>query len=151
VQTVSEIIDRVIGSLDEELVSDIFWPEDTEAIILSLPVQSDWDLGGHASLVFYNKCLFTAKSAYKVFREVEKKSQAHSSGSTETPTEETCFWRNIWMLPVPGKIKHFVCRLARNTPALRANLRHRVMKLTTECVVCGAAHEDGTHLYYKCN
>jgi hypothetical protein len=36
------LINPVIGSWDEELVSYIFWPEDTEDI-LSLRVQSDWD------------------------------------------------------------------------------------------------------------
>jgi hypothetical protein len=59
-------------------------------------------------------------------------------------------WKSIWRLHCPGKIKHFLWRLAHNTLALRINLRRKGMDIDTRCVVCNQSYEDEGHLFLNC-
>lgn len=130
------------------MVTEIFWEEDTE-LILSIPVHTDgydfpaWHLDSRG--------IFTVKSAYKLFWDLEKK--AHTQGPAADQTlihKEEAFWRKLRKMPILNKMKHFLWRMAHDSLALRANLERRGMKIGTQCVVCTSTYEDGAHLFFKC-
>ena len=59
-------------------------------------------------------------------------------------------WKKIWRMTVPGKIKHFMWRLAHNSMAVCVNLQRRGLDISMRCPVCQANGEDGGHLLFKC-
>lgn len=91
------------------------------------------------------------KSAYKVYREHILRTRRSGVASSEANgRQEEEFWRKLWKLKCPGKIKHFLWRMGHNSLALRVNLRRRGMDLDTKCVMCNRLDEDGGHLFLKC-
>lgn len=61
-------------------------------------------------------------------------------------------WKRIWKLPCPGKIRHFVWRIAHNTLATKDILGRRGMDIEDhKCFMCNSRHESGKHLFVYCN
>jgi hypothetical protein len=147
---VSELINPVTGSWDEELVRQTFWEEDVK-VILSLTVHEGWPniIAWH----FDNKGQFSVKSAYKVFREdlLSKRDRqtGNCSYNTGMSVKEQC-WSAIWKLRVPGKIRHFMWRLSHNSHALKVNLERKGVDLDNRCLFCYRNAEDVGHLFFKC-
>jgi ribonuclease HI len=134
---------------DEELVKDIFWEADAR-LILVLTVHE----GQNNSLAWHydRKGNFTVRSAYKLFRYHEinsRRKQVGSSSNADTSDKEK-LWKQIWKLPIPGKLRHYLWRFAHNSHALKINLKMRGMDIPTKCVLCNRVDEDGGHLYFKC-
>lgn len=146
---VSELINPITGEWDKELVHDVFWEEDAK-IILALTVHQGRDnmLAWH----FDSKGNFSVRSAYKVCRDdlIRHSGSQIGSSSDSTVLVETKMWSQIWNLRAPGKIKHFLWRMAHNSHALRMNLQQKKMELNTKCLLCQRVDEDGGHLYFKC-
>ena len=59
-------------------------------------------------------------------------------------------WKKIWSLALPGKVKHFIWRLANNSLPLRMKLKRKGIELDTRCPVCYRLDEDGGHCFFKC-
>ncbi|CAO1943396.1 unnamed protein product [Urochloa humidicola] len=148
IQRASDLINPITSTWDEELVTSIFGDEDAEAI-LRLPVHLQWE--DSPAWHFESKGNFTVKSAYKVCVEVQKRERNKTmSSGTRIIASEEIFWKKVWNLYVPSKIKHFAWRLAHDTLPLRTNLERRKMKIENKCVMCNRTHEDGAHLFFKC-
>jgi hypothetical protein len=99
---------------------------------------------------FDSRGIFSVKSAYKVQRAAEqRKSRRGSQSSSNASVLEEEHWRGLWKLHCPGKIKHFLWRMAHDSLALRMGLERRGMEVDTRCVVCQRFNEDGGHLYFS--
>jgi len=146
---VEELIDPTTGGWDVPLVRELFWEEDAR-LILALPVHEEQD--NIPAWHFDSKGLFTVKSAYKVYRaDITNRSIRGAPQSSSNGTAECeIFWKAIWNLKCPGKIKHFLWRFCHNSHALRMNLRGRGLRVEEKCVVCQRQAEDGAHLFFKC-
>ena len=98
--TVSVLIDPQTSAWREELVRRIFILADVQSI-LNIPLSSRLP---HDRLVwaYTPKGWFTIRSAYKL-AVTELESMA---GSSNTNTHKT-FWRRLWGLNLPNKIKSF--------------------------------------------
>lgn len=148
VSKVEELIDPYTGSWDDGLLVQTFWEEDVAAI-KSIPVHAKMEdmVAWHYDM----RGCFSVKSAYKVQREIDRRSSMRGCpGTSSGENEEEDFWKKLWKLGVPEKIKHFLWRLCHNTLALRGNLKHRGMDIDTRCVMCGRFNEDAGHLFFKC-
>ena len=103
---VEELINPITEWWDEELIRDVFWPEDVE-VILSTPVHISLEdtLAWH----FDNKGIFSVRSAYRVQRDHERRSccrgAASSSGGSRAGSVQ---WKSLWKMGCPGKIRHFL-------------------------------------------
>jgi hypothetical protein len=144
---VSELINPVTGEWDEQLIAEIFWPEDASEI-LRIPIADnleDW----HA-WYFDTKGLFSVKSAYKVAvawrdRLADLDSSTSGSGSDNKCQFE---WYKIWQLKVPNKVKIFMWRFAHNSLPTRRNLvRQGIDGIDTKCPICKRFDEDNGHLF----
>jgi hypothetical protein len=146
---VSELIDPTTGEWDEQLIRDIFWPQDADEI-LRIPINEhteDWP-----AWHFDAKGLFSVKSAYKLavaLRDVQTGQDASCSVSAHGD-ERGFQWIKIWQLKVPNKVKMFIWRLAHNSLPVRRNLARRGVKLDTICPVCRRLDEDCGHIFFKC-
>jgi hypothetical protein len=132
---VAELMDPYTGSWDVALVWDYFWEEDAE-LILALPVHQGRDntLAWH----FDEYGVFTVKSTYKVARAATARNRSSSEQQGGSGNSTSGFWKEIWKLKCPNKIKHFLWRFAHSHP-LRCNLTRRGVVWTlasgVQCVI----------------
>ncbi|BFG21532.1 hypothetical protein CerSpe_078060 [Prunus speciosa] len=119
--------------------------------ILSLPL-SRW--GCDDKLVWH----FTAHGGYTVRTGYELALNLRKNGELGWKAEGDCshgndqkkFWRNIWRLQVPPKLRAFVWRGCRNALAVKGNLRRRSVDVDNTCALCGHEGESQVHLFFRC-
>ena len=144
----NELINPVTGEWDEQLVHDLFWPEDA-AEILRIPI--DEQMEGWPAWHFDAKGLFSVKSAYKLVVAVRDNSSGRDASSSRDVVSDVgqFNWLRIWQLKVPNKVKMFIWRLAHNS-LVRRNIARRGVQLDTICPVCKRLDEDCRHIFFKC-
>jgi hypothetical protein len=148
ISRIEELLDTVTRQWDRQLADDIFVEEDAK-LILSIPVHTD--LRDIVAWHYDTKGLFPVRSAYKVQGEYEKRATPRGKQSTSHGAIKGYgVWKRIWKLNCPGKIKHFLWRLAHDTLALRIGLQRKGMDIGIKCVICNKHFEDGGHLFLKC-
>ena len=120
---VEELIDPGTGTWDEQLVRDIFWAEDVQHI-LATPTSP-----GHEDAIAWHydrRGIFSVKSVYHVLDDEKNRIRTHQGGqcsSTCSANNKGTVWRQLWRLPCPPKIKHFLWRLGRNSLPLKMNIQ----------------------------
>ena len=146
---VNELINPVTGEWDEQLVHDLFWPEDA-AEILRIPI--DEQMEGWPAWHFDAKGLFSVKSAYKLVVAVRDNSSGRDASSSRNEVSDVgqFNWVRIWQLQVPNKVEMFIWRLAHNSLPVRRNIARLGVQLDTICPVCERLDEDYGHIFFKC-
>lgn len=61
------------------------------------------------------------------------------------------WWKNLWLLNVPLKIKVFIWGLYHNTIPLGRNLSASHMQVTSSCCICGCVEETTWHAFFECS
>jgi hypothetical protein len=107
---VADLINRITGNWDQELVNDIFNQEDS-SLILAIPIFHDMEVvAWHAD----PKGLFSVKSAYAIA--VKRRDHLNHDDASSSKNQQSNFlWKNIWNQKVTNKIKMFLWRLAHNS------------------------------------
>ncbi|KAL8149999.1 hypothetical protein AgCh_006858 [Apium graveolens] len=124
---------------DRELILDIF-EERYANLILSMPVNKE------DSDTWYWKFeklgQYSVKSAYGSIRDDKDSNQnADNSG----------FWRQLWNLKIPPKVKHFAWRAANGSLPTKDNLRLKKVDVNTCCPVCQHDAETIIHILVHCS
>ena len=86
-------------------------------------------------------------SAYCVSRQA--RCDTHQ-GESSTSQPVVSFWRCIWKLPLPNKIKAFAWRACRNILPTKANLFSRKITQDDVCDECGTVVESTAHVLWHC-
>ena len=60
------------------------------------------------------------------------------------------FWKKLWKIQVPHKIRHNIWRATRDILTTKANLVHRHVILEGGCEECGDNLESLLHLCWEC-
>ena len=60
------------------------------------------------------------------------------------------FWRTIWGLHVPNKVKTFTWKACRNILLTKDNLCHTHILTDPTCEACNLAEETSGHLFWEC-
>lgn len=139
------LIDPVSGWWNINLIDRCFHPPDAR-LIKSLPLsfipQPDtvvWNLEKSGS--------YSIKSDYKSLCEMHNRDMNHPQVSKS----QKGFWRHIWKLEVPGKIKQFLWQACTNSLPTMENLRKHKILEETECSCCVGAVESIVHALWSCN
>lgn len=117
---VSELIDPVSGSWDQDLVEGCFHPDDVKTI-LSIPIseQSEDFLAWH----FDNKGLFSVKSAYKVHIDMLKREAVRQVGQRSVNDDQLlAMFSALWKIRCPPKVHHFLWRFVHNSHPMYMNI-----------------------------
>ncbi|XP_023907624.1 uncharacterized protein LOC112019319 [Quercus suber] len=142
---VAALLDEVTGEWKADLVKRVFLPEEAQTI-LSIP-RSNKHANDRIIWAYTPKGIFTVNSAYKVA--LATSPSASIVGQSDTTAKET-FWRTLWSLNIPNKIKNFAWRACRNILPTKVNLRHRGVLESATCEACGVADETSGHLFWEC-
>ena len=128
-----------------ELIQDVFLPFEADTI-LNMPLS--YNLPEDKLIWTGNrKGDFTIKSEYYIacsLVEAEETSES-SSGDPKTP-----FWKKIWHLKIPSKIRIFVWRACMNGLPTRLNLSKRWVNISLICPICDQELETTTHALIQC-
>lgn len=137
-QTVSSLLDDN-GRWDVDLVTDVFDSRDAN-IILTIPldsnVQDSWywrqeKLGS-----------YSVKSAYLFLQELNNSQQTMSNSG---------FWRKLWNLKIPPKVKSFLWRASTNCLPTKDLLRSKRVHVTHICPTCNEFPETTLHTLVLCS
>jgi hypothetical protein len=106
IQWVSDPIDTITGSWDENLGRQTFHSDDVQ-IILAIPVHED--LEDEITWLFDSKGIFNVKSAYKVYIDNDLEEQGSSTGnpSYHSASGGSFPWQKIWQMKCTNKVKTF--------------------------------------------
>lgn len=108
-------------------------------LILSIP------LGDDDNDNWYWRCekmgLYSVKSAYLLLQD---------SGRSIPGDNNSGFWRKLWNLKIPSKVKNFLWRAARNCLPTKDLLRSRRVPVNNVCPSCNEAPESVLHSLVTC-
>ena len=142
---VSALIDHETKRWKVELIRAVFLPFKANTI-LNMPLS--YNLPEDKLIWTGNRRGdFTINSAYYIacsLVEAEETSES-SSGNPRTP-----FWKKIWHLKIPSKIRIFVWRACMNGLSTRLNLSRRGVNIKPMCPIYDQEMETTTHALIQC-
>ncbi|XP_050211481.1 uncharacterized protein LOC126661668 [Mercurialis annua] len=90
------------------------------------------------------QCNYSVRSGYRVAFD------ARVCGSGSDSTGVRRWWKFLWCLAIPSKIKIFIWRCFQNWLPVRLNLINRGMCITHICPVCNKDRESAIHCLWFC-
>ena len=139
---VDALINSVTGWWNTNLINVCFYPPEAyliKSLPLSLIPQPD-------TLVWRpeKSGCYSVKSGYKLLYELDTiRSQATDS--------QKSFWKSIWKLKVPGKIKHFLWKACTNSLPTKENLLKWKILQESGCPCCSSDSELVMHAIWSCS
>ncbi|KAL9660530.1 hypothetical protein QQ045_025345 [Rhodiola kirilowii] len=98
---------------------------------------------------FSSTGLYTVKSGYEVIKSCVDRSRRDAGEQSDKSMIEK-FWKKIWSLNVPNKIKIFCWRLYYNSLPDAVNLWKRGINVELQCRLCGYQNETALHVVRDC-
>lgn len=71
-------------------------------------------------------------------------------GSCSNDSDIKCFWRRIWRLHIPNKVKHFAWIACKNILPTWTNLKRRGIIEDDTCEAYGTDTESTGHVFWSC-
>ena len=137
--TVSSLINQALGWWNIHLIDCCFYPPKA-AFIKALPLcsipQEDlliWPLEKFGN--------YSVKLGYCLLREWQ---------DLDGFWVQKRFWKSIWRIKVPGKIKHFIWKACSNSLPTKENLLRRKVLQDSVCHLCARESEDIFHALWGC-
>lgn len=135
---VSSLMSMSENDWDRDIVMDIFEERDAH-LILSIPVNKNEDTWYWK---FDKLGLYSVKSAYDSIQD-EKFGPVSADNSG--------FWRQLWNLKIPPKVKHFLWRAVTGSLPTKDNLRCKQVQISSCCPVCQNYAESTLHILVTCS
>ena len=141
--TVSDLIDHETSQWKNQLIDTIFMPHEASKI-KSIPLGSLM----RDTLVWLGTPTgqFSTRSAYMM--QIEAKESM--SGSQSNPSRKHTFWKGIWGVSVPHKVKVFMWRACNSALPTKTNLFKRGVVSSCSCMVCHEEAETVLHTLWEC-
>ena len=138
---VCNLIDPELAIWKVDQVQQLFMPLDAK-LILSIPLSARLPLN---RLIWSHTPtgVFTTRSAYKMLAN----SALVNNASSFNPNPQKQFWRGLWKLQVPNKVKVFAWRAL---PTMDTLIRQHVVDENL-CPVCKIVAEDPLHMVMHCS
>lgn len=72
-------------------------------------------------------------------------------GASSSSDDSKSWWKKVWSLKVPNKIKHFVWKSFYNCIPTRVNLRVHHGEVDCICPLCRKGYETTDHALFRCS
>ncbi|KAH0972719.1 hypothetical protein GBA52_024875 [Prunus armeniaca] len=127
------------------LLKDIFWDEEVEAI-LEIPLVS---MASHDCLLWHyeRNGMYSVKSGYQLARLEKGNMCGESSAGVDLSSR---FWKKIWALKIPNKIKFFIWRCVWDFLPCGQTLFNQKIASTPICPNCHRKYESVLHVVWLC-
>lgn len=127
---------------NHEFIRHIFLPINQE-IILNIPLS--YYVSEDLWIWHYDlKGLYSVRSGYKLFMHM-RNSQCSSGGHGDG-----VWWKKLWNLQIPSKIKNFMWRAVSGFLSTFTNLARRGINYAARCQLCGVEEETILHALWTC-
>ncbi|KAK3212224.1 hypothetical protein Dsin_016930 [Dipteronia sinensis] len=138
----------VSGGWNNQLVRRLFFKEDVE-MILSIPLSNtcrDDSMTWH----YTADGEYTVRSGYSLGM-CRMVADSNFGGSSNSGLENAeSFWKNLWRINVPKKIKLFLWKACNDWLPTRANLAMRWILVDSTYVLCYRSPETTKHAFWGC-
>ncbi|KAL3846296.1 hypothetical protein ACJIZ3_003699 [Penstemon smallii] len=143
---VNLLIDPNLGDWNQELIEEIFWPEEVE-LILKIPLGS---LQNEDTQIWHYTSTgqFSVRSAYHLALRTKRELESGADSSMSSASEQRWIW--LWRERIPNKIKIFMWRAMKNLIPVAAILLQRHIPVDNFCPVCGCDEETSLHTLLLC-
>lgn len=129
-------VDKLIlphNQWDIQKLKNIFLPFEVEAIKhIPIPRNKPDD---SRYWRFEKKRLYTVKLGYKIYFTFDGKGSS-SQPNTSSP-HSSHWWKKIWKLNIPHKVKIFVWKVSHDIIAIKSNLHVHHVPCESRCALCG--------------
>uniref|UniRef100_A0A803NG12 Uncharacterized protein n=1 Tax=Cannabis sativa TaxID=3483 RepID=A0A803NG12_CANSA len=126
-------------SWNDSLVRDMFNVRDS-TLILSIPL-SFYATNNHWAWIGEKTGHFSVKSAYKLLQ---------TQKSNRLRDNNFGFWRKLWHLKIPPKVKNFMWRAVSDVLPTCLQLVSKGASVSPMCLVCHHTAETATHILLNC-
>lgn len=148
---VAELMDETTRSWNHAKVHQHMQRPDVD-IILNIPLSSR-NLEDEWAWHYERSGICTVRSCYRLLVDTKRRREDWLEG--RPAQSNTCAtmrdWSSLWKIKVPGKIKSFAWRLARNSIPTEAVRCHRNMADESVCLICNGAEDTWSHALIDCN
>ncbi|MFQ6668328.1 hypothetical protein Gotur_034012, partial [Gossypium turneri] len=140
---VNELIDSNNRLWKRELINSTFTEEDAARIFRIPLARTPYE----DFLIWGSELLgeFTVRSAYKLLQSSDENLTAYA-----LQTIYRKFYKKLWSLNLPTKIKITIWRLSWNYLPTKVNMQYRKLSVNTSCPRCGERAETMDHLFREC-
>ena len=143
---VSLLIDPCTRPWQFDMIQRFFSLDDAKAI-LSIPLNIKLP-GDRLVWAYTPKVNFTVRSAYQLAVGLEI---GNTSGGASNVENAKIFWKTIWRLNIPNKVKSFAWKANKNILPTTANLCRRKVLIDPVCEACEARIESSAHIFSECD
>ena len=138
---VSSLIEANRREWKTEVIQELFLPSEVLLIIgIPLSLRNTED---RVIWAYTPSGVYSTSSAYKLLTD------RNVQGSSNCEPQKR-FWKGLWELQVPHKIKHFVWRACHNALPTKCNLVRWNIVNSEVCELCNEGQEDVLHALWKC-
>lgn len=142
---VEVLIDPETREWRMELIHRIFLPQVANligSIALSSQLHDDKQIW-----VVTTNGRFNVRSAYKLAMELSSKSGVASASDN---SNMRMFWKYLWSINIPHKVKHFAWCACKEILPTKENLKRRKVIEDNGCDSCQAHEDSSGHLFWSC-
>ena len=143
---VADLIDLNIAKWKNEVLDSHFEPHEAN-LIKSIPLSATLPTDKQVWAVT-NNGIFTVRSAYKLVASLFK---SKCNGTTSNGSLLRRFWKKVWSLPIPHKVRHFCWRACCYTSPTKAKLMRRNVIAKDLCVCCLDRAKTNGHIFFSCS
>ena len=136
----SDLIDTNLRGWNDDLVKRSFLPCDVE-VILDIPLCLSWPAD---KLIWHytTNGIFFVCSAYHLIMD----NKSNQIGCFRM--DDSKFWKSIWGLEVPPRIKTLTWRICKGLLPTCSKLAKRIPSVGMTCAICDASEESDLHILF---
>ena len=142
---VSELISPDLASWKTQVIDAVFLPYEAD-LIKSIPLSIQL-LKDKLVCVANSNGLFSVCSAYRLVMDL---SRPVNHGTSSDSSRNHKFWRLLWRLQVPHKVRHFSWRVCHGILPTKENLVRRGVLQDDRCDDCREGAENSGHFFWLC-
>nr|POF18148.1 hypothetical protein CFP56_48430 [Quercus suber] len=137
---VAQLISSITSTWKAELIKETFLPYEADSI-LRIPL-SPWLPEDSRVWAWSKYGLFTV-SGYGVSLKLLKTSIPRTTGDSSDKAKAAQFWKGLWKIDCPNKIKHFLWRMCREILPINYRLAARKVSSNDRCGFCRECESSG--------
>ena len=143
---VANVIDSSTTRRKNEVIDSLFIDYEAD-LIKSIPLSA---ILPSDKLVWAktNNGKFTVRSVYKLAVTLFK---LRNHGITSNGSLLRKFWKKVWLLPNPHRVRHFCWHACRDILPTKAKLKRRNVIAEDVCVCCQGEAEMNGHIFWDCS